>query len=114
MATFEATTHAVTFAHMEGQTKTVYVVCRTPEYDDVSSGDRIEFDALGSITLGATRRYSTLEELLQMEGFANVVPDADTIEEAMAALRKTPDWNPRVEAERGVMAIRVRSTKRKS
>ncbi len=114
MATFEATTHPVTFAHMESQAKTVYVVCRTSEFEDVSSGDRIEFDALGSITLGATRRYSTLLELLQMEGFQNVVPDAEEIEDAMTYLRKTSDWVPSVEEKKGVMAIRVRSTKRKS
>ena len=85
MATFEATTTPVTFAHMEGELKTVHVVPRTNEYDGVSSGDRIEFDPLGSITIGAIRRYDTLKELLETEGFQNVVPDAETLEEATEA-----------------------------
>lgn len=114
MATFEATTHPVTFAHMEGRTKTVYVVPRTPDYEAVTSGDRIEFDHLGSITLGAIRRYKSLQELLEMEGHPNVVPDVDTMEEAMERLRATPEWDRKAEDAKGVMALRVRSAKRKS
>lgn len=114
MATFEATTTAVTFAHMEGATKTVYVLPRTLRYDMMTAGDRIEFDNFGSVTLGAIRRYESLDELLSTEGFQNVVPDADTVEEAKAALRATADWDEKVETERGVMALRVRTTKRKS
>lgn len=114
MATFEATIRPITFAHMEGQTKTVYVVARTREYENASSGDRIEFDNLGSITLGAIRRYPTLLELMQFEGFANVVPEATSLEEAMEVVRKGPEWDPKAEEARGVMAMRVRSTKRKS
>lgn len=114
MATFEATTNAIAFAHMEGTTKTVFVVPRTPKFDMVTAGDRIEFDGLGSITLGAIRRYETVEDLLEKEGFANVVPDAETPEEAIEALRKTPEWTTEVEKSAGVMSMRVRSTKRKS
>lgn len=114
MATFDATTTAVTFAHMEGATKTVYAVPRSPAYDSVSSGDRIEFDRLGSITIGAVRRYVSLREMLEFEGFQNVVPDAETIEDAEEQLRKTPDWDKRLEETRGVIGLRVRSTKRKS
>lgn len=114
MATFEATTNAVTFAHMEGQTKTVYVVTANKDFAYVSSGDRIEFDHLGSITLGAIRRYDTLEALLEREGYSNVSPDAETVEDCMEALRKTPDWDSKVEASKGVMAMRVRSVKRKA
>lgn len=114
MATFEATTTPVTFAHMEGDLKTVYVVPWTTSYDMMTSGDRIEFDPLGSITLGAIRKYETIEELMEAEGFQNICPDAETVEEAIAWVRATPDWNPKVEAGRGVMSLRVRSTKRKS
>ena len=114
MATFEATTSPVTFAHMEGTTKTVFVVPRTLRFDMVTSGDRIEFEHLGSITIGAVRRYTQLEELLEAQGFQNVVPDAATIEDAVEAVRRTPDWDRKVEESKGVMAMRVRSTKRKS
>ncbi len=114
MATFEATTSPVTFAHMEGTTKTVYVVPRTPAFDMITSGDRIEFDDLGSITLGAIRRYESLDALFEVEGFQNVVPDADSVEAAIAAIRATPDWDARVEAASGVMALRVRNAKRKA
>jgi ASC-1-like (ASCH) protein len=114
MATFDATTSAVMFAHMEGATQTVYAVPRSPAYDSVTSGDRFEFDRVGSITIGAVRRYVSLRELLEFEGFQNVVPDAETIEEAEEAIRKSPDWDRRVEEARGVMGLRVRSTKRKA
>lgn len=114
MATFDATTTPVIFAHMETSDKTVYVVPRTVSFDMATAGDRIEFDDLGSITLGAIRRYETLDELLEREGYANVVPDAADVEDAKARIRSTPDWNEKIESERGVMAFRVRSTKRKA
>ncbi|MCA9570902.1 MAG: hypothetical protein KC656_23840 [Myxococcales bacterium] len=114
MATFEATTHPMTFAHMEGEVKTVYVVPRSSEYDHVSSGDRIEFEPLGSITIGAIRAYDDLPALLEGEGITNVVPDAETVDAAIEALRAGPEWNKRVEESRGVLALRVRATKRKT
>lgn len=114
MATFDATTTPVIFASMETAEKTVYVVPRTPSFDMATAGDRLEFDDLGSITLGAIRRYESLDALLEREGYSNVVPGASTVEEAIEALRQTPDWNKKVEAERGVMSMRVRTTKRKS
>jgi ASC-1-like (ASCH) protein len=114
MATFEATTTSVTFAHMEGTTKTVFIVPRTIKFDMVTSGDRIEFESLGSITIGAVRRYQTLKDMFEAQGFDNVVPDADTTEEATERIRATPDWDRKVEDKAGVMALRVRSTKRKS
>jgi ASC-1-like (ASCH) protein len=114
MATFDATTTPTIFAQMEAHDKLVYVVPRTPSFDMATAGDRLEFDDLGSITLGAIRRYDSLDALLEGEGVTNVVPGAGSAEEAIATLRATPDWMPTVEAERGVMALRVRSTKRKS
>ncbi len=114
MATFEATTDAMTFANMESTAKTVYVVPRTLSFDMITSGDRIEFDNLGSISIGAIRRYPSLQELLEFEGFDNVVPGAETIEQAMEHLRKAAVWNAKAEDERGVMALRVRSVKRKT
>lgn len=114
MATFEATTDAMTFANMESSVKTVYVLPRTLGFDMITSGDRIEFDNLGSISIGAIRRYSSLQELLEFEGFINVVPSAEDIDQAMDVVRKTADWSAKAEDERGVMALRVRSVKRKS
>lgn len=114
MATFEATTHPLAFAHMEGGVKTVYVMPNTTEMSVVSSGDRIEFDDLGSITLGTVRRYDTLEQLLEAEGWQNVVPEASAAEAAAAVLRESDGWDPKVERESGVLALRVRWAKRKS
>lgn len=114
MATFDATTTPVIFASMEAGEKTVYVVPRTVSFDMATAGDRLEFDDLGSVTLGAIRRYETIEALMEREGFANVVPGAESVEAAIAQVRDTPDWNTKVESERGVMSMRVRSTKRKS
>ena len=114
MATFDATIHPVAFAHMEGGLKTVYVTPYTEDFSFISSGDRVEFDALGSISIGTVRRYDTLEELIETEGFANVVPEADDAPHAIALLRTSPDWNAKAEGDKGVMALRVRWAKRKS
>jgi ASC-1-like (ASCH) protein len=113
MATFEMTTHPLAFAHMEGGVKTVYVLPWTNEFSVASSGDRIEFDDLGSITLGTVKRYGDLQALLTAEGFSNVVPEADDEEHAVKLLRGSPGWNKGAEESDGVLAFRVRWTKRK-
>ncbi|MFT4626784.1 MAG: ASC-1-like (ASCH) protein [Myxococcota bacterium] len=113
MATFDASTHALAFAHMEGGVKTVFVVPRTLELSVMSSGDRLEFEGLGSITVGMVRHYETLELMLTGEGWANVVPEADSEEHAAELLRASPDWDARAEAADGVLALRVRWAKRK-
>ncbi len=114
MATFDATTHPLAFAHMEGGVKTVFVMPNTPELSVASMGDRIEFDDLGSITLGMIRRYDTVEELLEAEGYTNVVPEAESAEHAAHLLRTSTGWDKRAERDNGVLALRVRSAKRKS
>ncbi len=114
MATFDATTHPLAFAHMEGGVKTVYVVPNTLEFSVISSGDRIEFEDLGSVTIGAIRRYETLDALLEAEGHANVVPEADDAEHSATLLRGSSGWHAGAEADRGVLALRVRWAKRKS
>ena len=114
MATHDTTTHPLAFAHMEGGVKTVYVVPNTVEFSMITSGDRIEFDDLGFITAGMVRQYDDLAQLMKEEGFSNVVPEADDEEEAIAAVEGSVDWDSSVVAERGVLAIRVRSARRKS
>jgi ASC-1-like (ASCH) protein len=114
MATYDATTHPLAFAHMEGGVKTVYVVPDSNEFKGISSGDRIEFDDLGSVTVGMIRRYTALEELVEAEGFGNVVPECATAEEAISSIRSSSGWDGRAAQSRGVLALRVRSAKRKS
>jgi ASC-1-like (ASCH) protein len=114
MATFELTTHPLAFAHMEGGVKTVYVMPWTPDLSGLCSGDRIEFDDLGSIAIGTVKRYPTLPELLTAEGYSNVVPEADDVDHAMTLLRASSGWNAMCEARDGVLAFRVRWAKRKS
>jgi len=114
MATFDATTHPLAFAHMEGGVKTVYVVPWSLQYSVLSSGDRIEFDDLGSISIGMVRRYPGLSELLEAEGWENVVPEVDSLEAAAQALRADTSWDLAAEGEHGVLAFRVRSAKRKA
>ncbi len=113
MATHDTTTHPLAFAHMEGGMKTVYVVPNSGAYSVVTSGDRIEFDDLGYITVGTIRRYDKLEDLLEKEGFNNVIPEADTPEQALEALRASSEWNG-LNEDKGVLAIRIRDAKRKS
>ena len=114
MATFDATTHPLAFAHMEGGVKTVFVMPASLEWSMASMGDRIEFDDLGSITLGMIRKYETVETLLGAEGFSNVVPEAESLEQAAELLRTSAGWDKKAEVDAGVLALRVRSTKRKS
>ncbi len=114
MATFDATTHPLAFAHMEGGVKTVFVVPYSPEFSVMSSGDRIEFEDLGSISIGTVRRYDTLEEMLEAEGYVNVVPEADDAEQAARLLRDSSEWDARAEKQDGVLALRVRWAKRKA
>ncbi len=111
MATFETTTHPLAFAHMEGGVKTVFAVPWSREYSILSSGDRLEFDDLGSIVVGMVRRYETLEKLLEAEGVTNVVPEADSVDAAAAAIRADAGWRREVD---GVLALRVRWAKRKA
>ena len=113
MATYDTTTHPLAFAHMEGGMKTVYVVPNEGEFSMVTSGDRIEFDDLGYITVGTIRRYIDLDTLVEREGFANIIPEAETAEQAKEMLRDSAEWNGRGEAN-GVLALRIRSAKRKS
>lgn len=114
MATFEVTAHPLAFAHMEGGVKTVWVTPNTREFAHVSSGDRIEFADLGSITIGTVRRYGSLEELFEKEGFANVIPEATDAEHAASVLRGSSEWDEQAARSSGVLALRVRSAKRKS
>lgn len=114
MATFELTTHPLAFAHMEGGVKTVFVMPFSLQLSVMSSGDRIEFDDLGSITIGMVKRYPSLPQLLETEGFGNVVPEADDQGHAEELLRTSPGWNQTAEQADGVLAFRVRWTKRKS
>ncbi len=114
MATFDSLVHPLAFAHMEGGVKTVFVQPVGGELEGISSGDRLEFDGLGSITIGTVRRYLTLEDLLTGEGFANVVPEADASDHAAQLLRKSPGWNANEEQKNGVLALRVRWAKRKA
>lgn len=113
MATYDTTTHPLAFAHMEGGVKTVYVVPNDGQLSTVTSGDRVEFDDLGYITVGTIRRYQTLDDLIDKEGYANVVPEAETPEHCKKLLRGSAEWNGHDE-KKGVLALRVRSAKRKS
>jgi ASC-1-like (ASCH) protein len=114
MATFDATTHPLAFAHMEGGVKTVFVVPHTLQFAAISSGDRIEFEDLGSISIGTVRRYETIPALLEAEGFSNVIPEADDAIAAEKMLMTTAEWDARSTKADGVLALRVRWAKRKS
>jgi ASC-1-like (ASCH) protein len=114
MATFEATTHPLAFAHMEGGVKTVFVVPHSLEMSVISSGDRLEFDGLGSISIGMVRRYTDVVTLLEAEGWSNVVPEGKDADNACEILRTSSGWSQKVETDRGVLALRVRWAKRKS
>jgi len=114
MATFEATTHPLAFAHMEGGVKTVFVVPWSLEFSVISSGDRIEFEDLGSISIGTVRKYDSVVGMLDAEGFQNVVPEAEDAALAASIIRGSSEWDANAEAKSGVLALRVRWAKRKT
>lgn len=113
MATYDATLYLTAFEHMEALRKTVYALVALPDYQFMTSGDRLEFGEFGSITVGVVRRYPSLEALVEAEGWQSLVPEADDAAHAIALVRATHEWDPAVETERGVMALRVREARRK-
>jgi ASC-1-like (ASCH) protein len=113
VATFDAGVHVEAFENMEKGSKTVYAVPATLEYSMICSGDRLEFGSLGSITIGMVRRYGNLEELCEAEGWANLVPEVSSQEAAIEAVRAIVEWDDKVEADSGVLSLRVREVRRK-
>lgn len=112
MATYDAAVNLKAFEAMEQGRKTVYALPCSVLFADISSGDRVEFGALGYVTAGTVRKYASLEALLEAEGPANVVPDAPSLEAAAQDLRRAPEWKHQDE-EAGVLALRVREARRK-
>ena len=113
MATYDANLHIDAFEQMEASRKTVYTVIAVPEYSVMSSGDRLEFGSFGSITIGMVRRYDSLDALVAAEGWQSLVPDANSGPDAIQQVRDIAEWDESDEAQYGVLALRVRSAKRK-
>lgn len=113
MATYDACIHVEAFEAMEQGQKTVYALLHTDDYAAICSGDRLEFGTLGSITVGTVRRYKNLEELVQMEGWNNLVPSAEDQATALQDVRAIAEWDNAVEKARGVLCLRVREARRK-
>ena len=113
MATYDAQLHIDAFESMERGQKTVYTVPAIDEYSVMCAGDRLEFGSFGSITIGTVRRYTDLEALVAVEGWQNLVPQAASMEQALEMIRANTDWNVDHEQAHGVLALRVRETRRK-
>ena len=113
MATYDAPLHLEAFENMESNQKTVYTLPATVDYRFMVSGDRLEFGSFGSITVGMVRRYASLEELVEAQGWQCLVPEAEGADEAISMVRSTDDWDQAAEKEHGVLALRVRETRRK-
>ena len=113
MATYDAPLHLEAFENMESNQKTVYTLPATVDYRFMVSGDRLEFGSFGSITVGMVRRYASLEELVEAQGWQCLVPEAEGADEAISMVRSTEDWDKTAEKEHGVLALRVRETRRK-
>lgn len=113
MATFDAPLNREAFSNMESRRKTVYAVLAIDPYRQMVAGDRLEFGSYGSIEVGTVRHYDSLEELVRVEGFGALIPDAESAEEAVSIVRGAAEWDERTEREHGVLALRVREAKRK-
>jgi ASC-1-like (ASCH) protein len=114
MATFDARLHMGAFEAMERGLKTVYTVIATDEFSVMCAGDRLEFGSFGSITIGTVRRYPDLESLVEVEGWQPLVPDAGSAEDAIEKVRSVDEWDSGQEKSLGVLALRVRETRRKT
>ena len=79
----------------------------------VLTGDRLEFGAHASITVGMVRRYPSLEAMIDREGWQCVIPDAADAADAVGQIRALSDWPAEIEAASGVLALRVRDARRK-
>ena len=113
MATFDDPVNTAAFASMESGRKTVYAVVADPQFDGICSGDRIEFGSVGAVSVGMVRRYSSLEDLVEAEGWQNLVPEAGDAGKAISDVRAVDEWDTAREESLGVLALRVRATKRK-
>ena len=113
MATFDVPVNPEAFANMESGRKTVYVVLADPQFDGICSGDRIEFGSVGAVSVGMVRRYASLEALVEAEGWQNLVPEAGDATKAISYVRAVDEWDIAREESLGVLALRVRATKRK-
>ncbi len=113
MATYDACIHVQAFEAMEQGKKTVYALLNTDDYGAICSGDRLEFGTLGSITVGTVRRYKNLEELVETEGWQNLVPAAEDRSTALEDVRAIAEWDDDIEKDRGVLCLRVREARRK-
>ncbi len=113
MATYDMPVNADAFASMETGRKTVYEVVADTQFTDICSGDRLEFGSVGAVSVGMVRRYASLEELVEVEGWQNLVPEANNADVAISDVRAVSEWDADKEANLGVLALRVRDTKRK-
>ncbi len=113
MATYDACIHVEAFEAMERGQKTVYALLNTDDYTMICAGDRLEFGTLGSITVGTVRKYKSLEDLVETEGWNNLVPGAEDRAGAIEDVRAIAEWDDNVEKTRGVLCLRVREARRK-
>ena len=113
MATYDVPVNDEAYEAMERGEKTVYAVLATPDWQGICAGDRLEFGSVGAVSIGMVRRYSSLERLVEVEGWENLLPDAGTPDTAIGHLREMPGWSLEKEQEVGVYCLRVRDTKRK-
>ena len=113
MATYDLPVNNDVYEAMERGEKTVYAVLATPAWQGISAGDRLEFGKVGAVDIGMVRRYSSLERLVEVEGYTNLLPTASAPEEAVQHMREIPGWTMEIESEVGVYCLRVRETMRK-
>ena len=113
MATFDVPVNPEAFSSMESGRKTVYAVLADTQFDGICSGNRLEFGSVGAVSVGMVRKYSSLEALVEAEGWQNLVPEAGNAETAISDVRAVSEWDSGREESVGVLALRVRATKRK-
>jgi ASC-1-like (ASCH) protein/predicted acetyltransferase len=76
-----------------------------PKYLDLQKGDRIKINDLEIEVLGI-KKYAGFREMLIKEGFKNLIPDAENLEEAINVYYKF--YTQEDESKYGVAAISIR------
>jgi ASC-1-like (ASCH) protein len=97
------------FSFIKEEKKTVEGRLNKGKFSDIKVGDicvinnKIEVEVIGK------RHYKTFQEMISVEGIKKVIPNVDSIEEAVAVYYKF--YTKEKEIEHGVIAIEIKILK---
>ncbi|BBN00513.1 hypothetical protein MPTK1_1g29750 [Marchantia polymorpha subsp. ruderalis] len=93
------------FSQLIDGMKTVEGRCASGEYSKIQVGDFLLVNQSLLLIVKDVKRYSTFEEMLEIEGLSSVLPEVTTIKEGVQVYRKF--YSEAREKEAGVVGIHV-------